>query len=179
MRAREWLGWIAATLIVAVAVHIASIWHLPHVIMHTALGKMGTPNTIHHGKRPDETARGVVRPSPDLLYSACPFDLSKGTLEVKAPIPAETYWSVSAFDSDTNNFFAINDRRMGGQPLELLVLPPGHNAEPPHIAGQLVIHSPSTHGLILFRTLVNDEKQFAKIDAERRQAICGILGTRP
>src|ERR1700742_191693 len=142
MSAREWTGWIVGTLIVAVVVHIASVSHLPTAVMHMALHRMGSVNTIHHQPRVTAKSRSVVRPSPDLLYSACPFDLSNGALEVKAPVPPDTYWSASAFDNDTNNFFAINDRTVGGQPLELIVLPPAQKAEPDHIAGQLVIHSP-------------------------------------
>ncbi|HEY7977991.1 MAG TPA: DUF1254 domain-containing protein [Rhizomicrobium sp.] len=174
MSAREWTGWIAATIVVAVAVHLASVWILPHAVMHRALSKMGAVNTIHHQKRVDEHARGVVRPSPDLLYSVCPFDLSNGSLEVKAPVPPGTYWSVSAFDNNTNNFFALNDRQIGGQPLELIILPPRKGTEPMHIAGRLVIRAPTVRGLVLFRTLVNDDKQFAKIDTVRRQASCAI-----
>jgi uncharacterized membrane protein len=173
MSARAWIGWIAATIVVAAAVHLASVWVLPHTVMHIALNRMGAMNTIHHQKRVDEHARGVVRPSPDLLYSACPFDLSNGSLEVKAPVPPNTYWSVSAFDTDTDNFFALNDRQIGGQPLELIILPPRGGVEPMHIAGRLVIRAPTTRGLVLFRTLVNSEKDFAKIDTVRRQASCG------
>jgi uncharacterized membrane protein len=173
MSARAWTGWIVGTLAVAVAVHIASVWLLPRGVMHIALHRMGSVNTIHHQPRVTAGSRGVVRPSPDLLYSACPFDLSSGALEVKAPIPPGTYWSASAFDADTNNFFAINDRTVGGQPLELILLPPGREGEPPHIAGQLVVHAPTMRGLVLFRTLINDEKNFVRLDAVRRQAHCG------
>lgn len=179
MTAREWTGWIGATLAVAVAAHIASVWYTPRAIMHVVLHRMGAANVIHHQKRPDEHTRGIVRPSPDLLYSACPFDLSKGALEVRAPVPPATYWSASAFDGATNNFFAINDRQVGGQPLELIILPPGQKAEPPHIAGRLVIHSASEHGLVLFRTLVNDDKRLPEIDAVRRQATCGTWAEEP
>jgi uncharacterized membrane protein len=177
MKTLEWIGWIVLTLVIAFAVHVASVRYLPNAIMHIAMNKMGTANQMHHAKRPDETSRGVVRPSPDLLYSACPFDLSKGTLEVQAPVPPNTYWSVSAFDSETNNFFALNDKQIGGQPLELLLLPPHGGQEPAmHIAGQLVVRAPTQHGLVLFRTLINDEKNFAKIDAVRRQATCALSG---
>jgi uncharacterized membrane protein len=173
MSAREWTGWIAGALIVAVLVHTASVWALPHVVMRMALNRMGSINTIHHQSRVTAKSRGIVRPSPDLLYSACPFDLSNGALEVQAPIPPETYWSASAFDANTDNFFAINDRTVGGQPLELIILPPAQRKEPEHIAGQLVIHAPTVRGLVLFRTLINDEKNSARIDAVRRQARCG------
>lgn len=174
MSAREWTGWIVGTIVVAVVVHLASVWALPRGVMHIALSRMKTVNMIHHQSRVTAQSRNVVRPSPDLLYSVCPFDLSAGPLEVKAPIPSDTYWSASAFDANTNNFFAINDHTIGGQPLELIILPPGHKDEPMHIAGQLVIHSPTMHGLVLFRTLINNEKNFAKLDAVRRQASCGV-----
>jgi uncharacterized membrane protein len=173
MSAREWTGWIVGTLIVAVMVHIASVWLLPRGIMHIALSRMGSVNTVHHQSRVTAQSRGVVRPSPDLLYSVCSFDLGNGPVEMKAPIPPDTYWSASAFDAETNNFFVINDRTVGGQPLELIILPPAQRAEPPHIAGQLVIHAPTVRGLVLFRTLINNEKNFARIDAARRQAYCG------
>jgi uncharacterized membrane protein len=174
MSARAWTGWIVGTIVVALVVHLASVWVLPRAIMHVALSRMKTVNMIHHQSRVTAQSRGVVRPSPDLLYSVCPFDLHAGALEVKAPVPPDTYWSASAFDANTNNFFAINDRTIGGQPLELIILPPGDKNEPTHIAGQLVIHAPTMHGLVLFRTLINTEKNFAKIDAVRRQASCGV-----
>lgn len=179
MSARSWIGWSLATLVIAVLAHMASMHFAPRFIMHVAMHRMGAVNTMHHQGRVSADSRGVVRPSPDLLYSACPFDLSGGALEVQAPIPPGTYWSASAFDAATNNFFVINDHTVGGQPLELILLPPGDVEEPPHIAGQLVVHAPTNHGLVLFRTLVNDEKNFAKLDAARRQATCALLKSPP
>ncbi len=74
---RNW-GWIAATLVVAAIVHVASVMATPHIIMHVtmrAIGRGGV-NTMMFGKRPTSDSRGVVRPSPDLLYSSCVYDLS-------------------------------------------------------------------------------------------------------
>ncbi len=68
--ARHW-RWIAATLLVAVAVHAASVLYLPQLIMWrtvTAIGRAGGVNRMVHGRRPTAAARGVVRTSPDLLY---------------------------------------------------------------------------------------------------------------
>jgi len=179
MRPREWGLWIALTLLVAATVHLATLWYLPHAIMRIALGRMGAMNAIHFQNRPDEHSRGVVRPSPDLLYSACPFDLSAGPLRVRAPVPKDTYWSVSAFDANTNNFFALNDRQTGNQPLELIILPPHQDKEPMHIAGRLVIRAPTVRGLVLFRTLIADERNLAAIDAVRRQARCSTIRPSP
>jgi uncharacterized membrane protein len=184
MSAREWAGWVTATLVVALAVHIASVRYLPRAIMHIALSHMGAVNTIHHQRRPDAHTRGVVRPSPDLLYSACPFDLSKGGLLVTAPVPPNTYWSVSVFDADTNNIFALNDRQArtdkvmlqivrAGRPMAALL---GKKNEPRFDDRDVI--SPTTRGIVLFRTLINNENNFAKIDAVRRRASCAPIVKR-
>jgi uncharacterized membrane protein len=169
MSAREWTGWIVATLVVAVAVHVGSVCALPHGIMHIAMTRMGAVNTIHHGGRVDSNSRGVVRPSPDLLYSTCPFDLSKGALRIHAPIPPDTYWSVSGFDDNTNNFFVKNDRQTKDSVVDFLIVQKGTH---PITENFDVVVSPTARGLVLFRTLISDEKNFELIDALRRQASC-------
>jgi uncharacterized membrane protein len=175
MSARSWAPWILATLVLAVAVHLATVWYLPHFVMNRALAKMGAPNMIHHGGRVTAASRGVVRPSPDLLYSTCPFDLSNGPIEIRATVPANTYWSVSLFDAETNNFFVRNDRQLNGKPLDLIVLTPKEDREPHQLPGRIFVRSPSEHGLALFRTLINDDSHFAAIDKARRQSNCAPL----
>jgi uncharacterized membrane protein len=164
---RKWLPWILATLVVAMAVHLASVWVLPHVVMSRAIALMGAPNTIHHGTRADASSHGVVRPSPDLLYSTCPFDLSRGPLRVRAPVPAGTYWSVSLFDAETNNFYVLNDRQAHGA-VDFILVGPHQDKQP---RGH-VVRAPTERGLVLFRTLIDDETDFAALDAARRQATC-------
>ena len=83
---RNW-PWFVLTLAVAVSVHVVTVRLLPYAVMHVVLEKVGPMDTIRHGKRPDETSRAVVRPSPDLLYSTCPYDLAEGPLRVTAPVP--------------------------------------------------------------------------------------------
>jgi uncharacterized membrane protein len=173
MSAREWTFWIAATIVVAVLVHVGSVYAVPRVIMATALARLGEPNTMHFGRRPDATARAVVRPSPDLLYSTCSFDLSKGPLRVTAHVPHTTYWSVSAFDSATNNFFVKNDQEIAGDSLEVLLtyrgqaLPRSDNA-----LERITLFAPSEKGLILIRMLIDDDKHLPALQAIQRQAHC-------
>jgi uncharacterized membrane protein len=174
MKTRELPVWIGAAIAIAVIVHVASVYALPHFIMNRAMTAMGVVNTIHHGKRADSDSRGVVRPSPDLLYSTCPFDLSKGPLRVRATIPSGTYWSVSAFDDGTNNFFARNDRQSHARTIQFVVVGPGPSNVPLPPHDEIVI-SPTDKGLILFRTLVDDENDLARVDAIRRQATCATI----
>lgn len=164
-------AFFALALAAAVAVHLGTVYALPHLIMNRALVRMGAAGTIHHGTRPDAKSRGVVRPSPDLLYSVCPYDLSKGPLRVSAPVPPGTYWSVSAFDADTNNFFVENDRQAKGK-VDFLIASKDDRA----VSGGLpIVVSPSARGLVLFRTLAGDEARAGAIDAARRKANCAIF----
>ncbi|MGD0191406.1 MAG: DUF1254 domain-containing protein [Rhizomicrobium sp.] len=172
MSARKLLPWVALTLATAVAVHVATLFALPHAIMHVALARMGDVDTIHHGRRVDEKSRAVVRPSPDLLYSTCPYDLSRGPLHVHAVVPPGTYWSVSAFDALTNNYFVRNDRQVNGV-VDLVFVQQGASV-PAAVAAKAVV-SPTQHGLILFRTLVPDDAHAASLDAARRRATCATL----
>jgi uncharacterized membrane protein len=171
VNARGWLPYIVIALVAAVAVHLGTVWYLPHLVMDKAMTQMGAVNTIHHGLRATAGKRGVVRPSPDLLYSVCPYDLSSGApLHVTAPVPPGTYWSVSVFDDATNNVFVLNDTH-AGRAVDFLIVPMNWQKPMPY----RVVRSPSDKGLVVFRTLVNDETNLAAIDKARRKAKCAPL----
>jgi uncharacterized membrane protein len=114
-------SWLATTLAVGVLVHIGTLYALPRLVMRRTLRRMGAPNSMQFGTRPTALSRLVVRPSPDILYASCPFDLSSGALRVTASVPHSTYWSVSAFDSAGDNFLVRNEREVAGDSLEFLV----------------------------------------------------------
>jgi uncharacterized membrane protein len=149
--------WVAALLLVAAVVHGASVYALPRLVMMRALSLMGTPNTMHFGKRPDATARMIVRPSPDLLYAACPYDLARGPLVVTAPVPHDTYWSVSAFDADTDNFYVRNDRDIAGDSFALVLVRHGQTLPDTGAVEHAIAFSPSETGVVLIRLLISDE----------------------
>ena len=178
MNRREWIPWIAPTVAVAALVHLGTLYLLPRRIEARVLTRMGPPNTMRFAKRPDEESRGVVRPSPDLLYSACPFDLSKGPLKITARVPHSTYWSVSAFDDATNNFFVRNDQQIAGDSIEIIALRPGMALPPLDAAPvRVVLFAPTDKGLFLIRLLINDEKNLPALDALRRQASCETVAS--
>jgi uncharacterized membrane protein len=171
--ARNW-KWIAATLLVAAVVHGATVFFLPRLIMlRTVAGisRQASANTILHAPRPSSRSRGVVRPSPDMLYSICVYDLSAagGAVRVSTHDMPETYWSVSLFDVDTNNFYALNDRQGKAGAADFLVTVPGASVAS---AGLPVVVPPTDRGIVLFRTLINDESRMAEIDAARHFAAC-------
>jgi len=172
---KKLLLFIVGVLAVAGVVHYVTLIQTPGFIMKRVMMKMGEENTIHHQDKVTADSRGVVRPSPDLLYSVCPFDLTNGALHVTAPVPPGTYWSVSLFDEQTNNFYVKNDKQAKGS-VDLLVTLPMADVKRP--SGATEVLSPTAKGLVLFRTLINDEKNFAAIDAVRRKANCVFIRSR-
>lgn len=170
---REWTLWITATLAIALLIHMGTLYALPRLVMAKALAKLGTPNTMHYMSRPNARSRTVVRPSPDILYASCPYDLSKGPLWVTAKVPHWTYWSVSAFDSATNNFFVRDDRQIAGNSIELLLVRP-HQPWPAldNALERIILFPPSERGLILFRAVIDDEKHLPALEALLHQSRC-------
>lgn len=144
------------------------------------LAAEGAPNVFLHAPRVTELSRRVVRPAPDLVYSACVYDLADGPLRVTAPKPAGgRYASVSFYDAATNNFATFNDRDPEFEdglivtlvrPQDLQLTLPGYLAD-----GDGWIESPSRTGIILLRRIVESDAAFATIDAERQAATCETI----
>ncbi|MBK6511961.1 MAG: DUF1254 domain-containing protein [Haliea sp.] len=85
------LKWLLAILVVAWAGQYLLAMVAPNLIMEMVyLGgaKQGGYNQLLVRPVPDETARTVVRPSPDLLYASCLYNLEDGPIVIEAPIPA-------------------------------------------------------------------------------------------
>jgi uncharacterized membrane protein len=172
MRLRRLL-WIVAALAAAALVHVATIHLVPIVLMRVAMSRMAAEagvNRAGFAPRADEESRAVVRPSPDLLYSSCVFDVSEAPLRVRAEIPAGTYWSISFFAANTDNFFKLNDREMPGGSVELVLARRGQRFELP--PGARRIEAASDRGIVLTRTLVDDESRLAELDRARRSFTC-------
>jgi uncharacterized membrane protein len=174
MIAKSW-KWIAAALLVAAVVHGTTVLLLPRLIMLRTMAGITTQaagtNTILHAPRATWRSRGVVRPSPDLLYSICVYDLDAagGAVRVSTHDMPATYWSVSVFDADTNNFYALNDRQASKGAADFVLTASGKSAG----AGRLpAVAAPTSRGIVLFRTLVDDGADIAGTDAARHNAAC-------
>lgn len=129
----------------------------------------GGVNVLLPSPRPDANARTVVRLSPDLLYSACVFDLRDGPLRISAPVP-DSYFSVSGFAADTSNFFAFNDRNAQvdaeGRRFIDIALTHGADQTSPLPAGVQRVEAPSARGVILFRILIPEESAVSELRAD-------------
>ncbi len=172
----RWIFWLAFIGVVAAGIHVVTVAALPSFIMSRVISAVGGEATgrILFTDRPDETARRVVRPSPDLLYSICVFDVSKNPLRITTGAPADTYWSVSFFADNTDNFFVFNDTRAQGKSSTILLIGKGQQL-PAQDGAVTVVSAPSPKGLVLFRTLISDEARLPEIDRQRREARCEVI----
>lgn len=162
---------LAVLVALAVAANVATVAALPRLInayvMHRIEQLAGGPNRALAAPRADASARTIVRPSPDLLYTVCVFDLAHGPLRITAPVQ-ESYVSVSGFAADTSNFFAISDADVAAGPdgvkrFDIVVARAGMEILS---AGARVVEAPSERGLILFRSLVTSDAQLARLQRE-------------
>ena len=162
------LGPLATGLTLAAIAFYAALWLWPAQAM-SSLAALAPTNGIVHFGRNDAKAAELAGASSDLLISACTYDLSAGPLYVTVPVPKDTYWSVSGYGSGMEIFVTINDRQSPLDTVEFLLAPRGDRIRSDDLA---VIRSPSTTGVLVMRTLVNDETRAKQLDEERRNSNC-------
>ena len=155
----------------AIVVHLAIILATPNLIMGVALKRLSFGeqkiNQWYHGPRTTEASRAVVRPSPDLAYSSCVYDLSKGPVRVVAGKAAD-YMSVSVYAANSDNIFAINDRQAPDGVALVLV---GKGQTAPQGLGT-VVQSPTQRGIVLERRLAPSAEAFAAAAKARANDLC-------
>ncbi|KGB53997.1 Integral membrane protein-like protein [Sphingopyxis sp. LC81] len=170
---RNWLGPLAFGLIVAAATAYAAIWSIPYGLMNVAIERLGQGgvNTMSYGNLATPERQPVVRPSPDLAYSSCPYDLSDGPIAIDvSPVPGR-YSSLSVFDAATDVIFVRNDVEAGGKPFRIIVARAGQ-AVP---KGTEVVRTNHDHGIALIRLLLKEPAEIGGLDAIRRQSSCGTV----
>jgi len=165
--------YIWAALAIAVLTHVVVLYATPRVLMSVVTNRVahGRFNVWRPSARVTETSRTIVRPSPDLAYSVCPYDLSSGPVRISVR-PWHTYWSLSLYQDNSDNFFVVDDRESRSGADVTLVR---RGAQPPEHAIN-VVESPSTRGLALIRRLAPTQSEY---DAANEIAKGDICATSP
>lgn len=123
----QWLLPLGVFLVTFTAAFSVSLNAIPGMIMDKAMTRIatagGNAGGVLHAPRTTPENQTIVRPSPDILYSVCTYDLADGPLAVTAPWPADgNYASVSFYDARTNNFAVVSDRDSDGPLAELALV---------------------------------------------------------
>ena len=163
------IGPLALCIVLGLATHAAIVHYAPSFIMDRAMTMLGQRGTPVHGfnlapqMRPE--TQSVVRPSPDLAYSACMFDFAEAPNGVRVVMAAyDGYSSLSFFDAETNNFKTI---RGSGEPQQTFMHPPWAS-DPTHAA-------PSDKGIVLIRRLAPTNEDYAQVTETAKGDICEPL----
>lgn len=169
---KRWLFPIVIGLLAAFGAYQATLLATPYALMHAAFGKIGGSsglvNKFAFGEMATADNQPIVRPSPDLAYSSCVFDVSKGPVLIDIePVP-DHYWSVSIFDARTDVAAVRSDRDTGGKVAKLALYRDGQ--KPP--AGYDPVKLGHDKGLALIRILLREPGEFTAIDAIRRKSSC-------
>lgn len=170
---KKWLKISITIVILAVVFHLITVAFFPSLVMRVAHRKIseraGGVNVVIHLPPTTADNNPIVNSSPDILYSACAFDLSGGPVRFNAQIP-DSYWSISGFDAKTNNFFVINNEQVKSKNFELILVGAG---ETPKIdVNTQIIKSPTARGVVLFRTLVPVTHKIEGLIRTQKMADC-------
>ena len=148
------LKWLSGILIGAWLGQYLLAMILPNLIMEALYNEGTSKSGYNHlvvNPIADETARTVVRPSPDLLYGSCIYNLTDGPLSIQAHIP-ERYWSMQFYQMNTDNFAGLTNQRSErhrvGSVAKVTLI--SANDDPAKYQGT-VIQSPTDRGIVLLR----------------------------
>ena len=168
---------LSVLLLVAVITHLGTVLAAPYVLMDAAMDRISRQGKIvnrwSHPPRTSEKSRNVVRPSPDLAYSACVYDLKDGPVHVVVSA-WDDYMSVSMFQHNSDNFFVINDRQ-APEGVDLMLIEQDA-AHPP--GATRVVESPSRRGIILQRRVAPTQERFDLAAAARQNDVCASVASK-
>jgi uncharacterized membrane protein len=174
---KKWIGWtVLAIFVVAITVNLVMVIRIPNEIMEITMTERFNFPSNQWVFAPPATheRRTIVRPSPDLLYSLCCYDISQYPLRLTATIP-DNYWSISGFAMNTDNFFAINDKQAKSNPIEVVLVRKDMTYQ--DTTGKMhIIVAPTDRGIILIRTVIASKADLPGLTEIQKKATIELVG---
>jgi uncharacterized membrane protein len=175
MSGRRWLALAPVTLALAGVMHVAMVKAIPIAITTIFMKRLGQQAGVNHvvaNGLPTDKSRAVVKPSPDLLYAACIYDVSRGPVHM-AIKPPETYWSLSLYAGNTDNFFKLGAADTTSGTVEIVLGRPADAATAKaRYPSATFVPAASEAGVMLARILVLDHATEAIALAAQKSVRC-------
>lgn len=184
-RLRAAAPWIAATLMVAGIVHIATILIMPEVSPRDAFARI-------EGLGPRATVIPIApaRPGRELstfndpaaAIAVCRYDLADGPLRLGAQIAGDEFVSFSFHTRDNVAFYAMTDRAALRGAIDVVVytqdqLDSAEAQDPEDSApADRRLVSPTREGFVYMRSLASTPGQAEEAAARLRAVLCGVEG---
>lgn len=164
------LALLATVLAVAGVTHLVVVLSVPRILTTLAANRISQKGALNnrwiYPPRATEASREIVRPSPDLAYAACVFDLRHGPVRITVT-PGETYTSLTLYAPNTDAT-VINVRN----PVDLVIARPDQNVP----KGPWQVQVISQHGgVAIQRRLAPTGSAFDEADRLRRLDRCAPL----
>ena len=131
-------------------------------------------NTAFQRDLADSNSTQIIRPSADLLYGGCGYDVTYKPLIISTQLPS-TYWSVSFFSQNTDNFATINELNESGENLKIYLF--GPNSKPSKVSDGFIVVSPSNKGLMLMRQFIGNGSNFDELYDIQDTLECTLEGS--
>mgnify|MGYP006268045757 CR=1 FL=1 len=166
------IGAIAAAFAAGFATYL---YVFPRSLMDTTLTRIAEAgdgvNTWRPARRASPESRRVVRPSPDLAYAICVYDLSNGPVRLTIA-PWKDYWSISLYAINTDNFWTRNDvNSPNGVDVAIT-----KRSDTPVPAGVVRVVSPSQRGAALVRRLAPTDDAYGAAAELNQTDVCRAIG---
>ena len=113
--------WVAATILLAIVVHLTYVLFAPGDSVQRKLQAMRTLAGVNSLKvlSANDSRTFLGGEGPGLVHAICLYDLGKGEVKAEAPIP-HGYWSLSIYTSHGTNVYTLNDRQAQVDSLSLV-----------------------------------------------------------
>jgi hypothetical protein len=146
---------------------MAYLYGMPTVLLRETVARYPKNSLYGLGRLAGPSAKTVVAPNHDTLYSVSRLDLTAEPIVIDAPATHGRYSVVQLLDADTNAFAYIGAGADRDHASTVLVAPPDwHGAAP---AGVRVVRSPTKIVWYLGRTLISDDADTAAANDLMRQ----------
>lgn len=172
----RWIRPVIVMLMVAALTLVGGVLAMPTVIMNVAIDRASqiAVNRMEHRALATPENQPIVRPSPDLAYSSCPYDVSAGPVVFEVHPLADRYQSLSIFDAKTDVIFVRNDVQAGGKPYRIVLA----LKDQPVPAGVEVVRTDYPRGIGLIRLLLTNPAELPQVAAERAKSTCAALARK-
>jgi hypothetical protein len=86
---------------------------------------------------------------------------------------SDTYWSISFYQTNTDNFYVLNDRQAKSNPVDIVLV--GPDMAVPRVLNTQVVVAPTNKGVFLLRSLIEDEDKLGDLIKVQKAAVCRTL----
>jgi uncharacterized membrane protein len=171
--------WVAATILLAIVVHLTYVLFAPGDSVQRKLQAMRTVAGVNSLKvlSANDSRTFLAGEGPGLVHAICLYDLGKGEVKAEAPIP-HGYWSLSIYTSHGTNVYTLNDRQAQVDSLSLVLRKANPLRETENPVGvdstleKIFIDLTEPTGLIVMRAVLPDEPARRRVEEELARARC-------